>query len=382
MAFFVTLPRSSETALLHLRKDQKRVLLWSMWARNFFCWLLPAVIVFCILTFIIGAFWVVPVKKVLEQDPETSCYVFNNTRALRDSDNSSLWFVDYVFVGYNLSSNGTTNETHNLSFEYYSIFTECVGSQNDTCDYYHPAGTWTTCIYNPKNYTDVTSESQAEYNVADAVKTMRYVPIINSVVVILAFLVGILSTVCCCGKNKVSYFIQPRDRPEGFIHVEGLDQIESPTHQMAVVCILEQQQRNVLASENSAATNKKAFPMTKQLVKLEGVTGVVKGDFQRRKLIFALVLLAYVMLMVGEWAIGFLDPTFVFFLIFSLAGTLFFLGLWIFILATVCLFYDNVHLGYEVVTDTGVTITMTGGFFFKGLFGVTYDVKKTSSWYV
>jgi len=113
---------------------------WSLWSRNFFCWTLPALLIFVFLTIATGLFMVLPTKNVLEDGIETPCYVFNNTRALEhpnysvsNNSNPGMTYVDYVFVGYNLSG----NESAERSFEYCTVIIECSGYRRDACGYNH-----------------------------------------------------------------------------------------------------------------------------------------------------------------------------------------------------------------------------------------------------
>jgi len=113
--------------------------------RNWFVWIFPTVFVFLLLSLCIAVVAIRTYHSVMVR-PQTSCFVFNNTRVVADPNRqrSDGIFVDYVVVGYNTSSNGTNvNLISNLTiFEHYATILECRGEDpNPTsygdCGYYH-----------------------------------------------------------------------------------------------------------------------------------------------------------------------------------------------------------------------------------------------------
>jgi len=147
---------------------------------------------------------------------------------------------------------------------------------------------------------------------------------------------------------------------------------------MALVCVLEQYQGFDLMVEKKSATLNEddARTTTEEVVRLDVVRDVSNDVGNHRSWVFIVLLVIYANLMIAEWVLAFFSSTFLIFTLSSMVGTLFFMGFWFCVSFTTALYTDKYHLGYEVSTYDGLSITLTGGFFFRGLLGVMVCVKE------
>jgi len=109
---------------------------WSLWARNGLCCVVPGLVIFLSLSFIVGVTLVLPDKNFLQTQNSTTCFAFNVTRVRETpNDNSSCWYVDHTFVGYNPNNGTVVQVTNQTIFENYALIVDCEGSLNHSCSY-------------------------------------------------------------------------------------------------------------------------------------------------------------------------------------------------------------------------------------------------------
>jgi len=210
-------------------------------------------------------------------------------------------------------------------------------------------------------------------------------PFVNVAVVESLIYVIVFFLIMLRGKDKLPYFTQASDKVRGksfqqiaaiallfltnvFNHigttqVEELEKIESPIYQTALVSFLERENNN-----------------EKQVVRLNVVQGVECKAPSRGALVIILLAVVYTAFMsymaVTTLMSAFVDFEFSMFIIASLCGTEYLMFSWLTLCDVVSVILDDYCGGIKVTTDSGYTITLTGGKFFPKCFGVHVNAKK------